>query len=423
MGSNISAGEYCPVDVDFLLAAKMEREPTGIPDLDRLIEGGIPRPFCLSVCGDIAASKHQVVWHMTAGLLRNGCFGLYVCLDSAAQEIRNCLRRIDLDADYYERNGILLFLDFFSARAEKIRTGEIPPFSSLTYDTNEIMKKTMSYLPKLKERSFIVIDTVSTLLMDINAREVYELIRGFKMLTRTHNTIGIGISHTNPVDLRELEMLRSNADGCIRFQDRQLWVERFDRTAFDDRRLELSRAKDAIVLRPMEKSAKNLVDLFKSDLSKMPAMIDASEVSAEYGVDHEEAEQSLQRLSEEGLITKGPNKRRLSCPKCSSLNTYQEGRCPHCGSPDFRRVPLIEHFSCGSVRPEQEYVDNLCPKCRKEIRLIGVDYKRSESQYVCVKCGDMFQDPVMEYVCAKCGELFHPSVARWMEIHSYLRNP
>jgi len=227
----------------------MERESTGIPDLDGLIEGGVPRPFCLSVCSEIGVGKRVLVWQIMAGFLKNGCQGLYICLDSPAQEIQNHLKTLKIDIDSYEKKGNLFFLDLFSARANKIKIEEEVNLDMLQYDPNEIIREIMPRLTKL-ERGFIIIDTISTLIMTMNAKDAYRLVRSIKMLSRTQNLIGIGISHTDPVDPRELEMMRSNADGCIRLQEQELWIDRFDRTDFSNEKLVVLRTKSgSLILR------------------------------------------------------------------------------------------------------------------------------------------------------------------------------
>ena len=220
----------------------MERLSTGFQELDRLIEGGVPKPFCLSVCAEmnLGESARSIVWELMAQSLEDNHSCIYISLDLPASEIRQLGQERNHNFEEFEKQGKLTFLDFFSKRAEKLTSGELLDISDLSYEPNEIMGGVLVTMQQENVYSFIIIDTVSTLLLNLESRKAYELIRGFKMLTRTNNLIGIGISLIDSVDSQELDMLRSNADGCIRCEKEELWIERFDKTSFLKEKVKIS---------------------------------------------------------------------------------------------------------------------------------------------------------------------------------------
>lgn len=220
----------------------MERLSTGFQELDRLIEGGVPKPFCLSVCAEmnLGESARSIVWELIAQSLEDEHSCIYISLDLPASEIRQLGEERNYNFQRFEKEGKLIFLDFFSKRAEKLTSGSLGDISDLSYEPNEIIGEVLGIMQRKKEYSLMIIDTVSTLLLNLESRKAYELIRGFKMLTRTNNLIGIGISLIDSVDSQELDMLRSNADGCIRCEKEELWIERFDRTSFINEKVKIS---------------------------------------------------------------------------------------------------------------------------------------------------------------------------------------
>ncbi|MDE1727671.1 MAG: hypothetical protein KGI02_00120 [Thaumarchaeota archaeon] len=59
----------------------------------------------------------------------------------------------------------------------------------------------------------------------------------------------------------------------------------------------------------------------------------------------------------------------------------------------------MEHFKCGNVSVENSYKENKYPKCHKEIKILGVDYKTMDNYYICNDCEDKFSDPSQDFFC------------------------
>jgi len=406
----------------------MKRVPAGLPDLDRLIEGGIPRPFCLSVSGVMGSGKHLLVWQMIDSFLKNGCCGLYICLDYPAIEIRHLLNSLGVEIESYEKKGNMFFLDIFSERAHKIMEGEVFDIDKMLYSPDEIMRKMMPYITKLGERGFVVIDTVSTLLMSMNAKEAYTLIHGINILTKVQNLIGIGISHTGAITTRELEMMRSNADGCIRLEKGVLWIERFDRTAFSDERLAVSiTERGTIVLKSIlpkevnKEAARHILGLFSTSPTIELDVLMSLKSKPESRLPTPELVSTLKKLEETDLLEAKPLRSVVACPFCDSLTTIFYIRCPDCRSSQMVKGDALEHLSCGYIDFRSKFDEGgklVCPKCGKEVRQLGVDYRKAGSWYRCSNL-HLFASPILSFRCLRCDKEFDLDEARLQMLHQY----
>lgn len=93
------------------------------------------------------------------------------------------------------------------------------------------------------------------------------------------------------------------------------------------------------------------------------------------------------------------------CPDCLSVYHNFREMCPKCKSPQLQAENIVHHFVCAYVGPESDFqVDNdmICPKCKKILRHIGVDYDKPSLAYECVDCKNFFQEPEMESYCFSC---------------------
>lgn len=96
------------------------------------------------------------------------------------------------------------------------------------------------------------------------------------------------------------------------------------------------------------------------------------------------------------------------CTHCGSARLNAFEACGKCGSANLRIEHIVHHYSCGAQAPESAFLHGellICPKCRKELRHIGVDYDRPGSVFVCVACGESTADPSVQFVCLDCTKL------------------
>jgi len=141
--------------------------------------------------------------------------------------------------------------------------------------------------------------------------------------------------------------------------------------------------------------------------------ISLARISEYCNMKKEEALEYLKQLESDGKVVRLENIKEISCSMCGSVKVGQIFHCPSCNSPNFKHGKLIEHFKCGNVTLEESYTNNICPKCHKEIKTIGVDYKVLENYYICTDCGDKFAEPSQEYLCLRCNNKFKLDQAKW----------
>lgn len=110
------------------------------------------------------------------------------------------------------------------------------------------------------------------------------------------------------------------------------------------------------------------------------------------------------------------------CPFCQSCHINFREVCPHCGSLRFREEVTLHHYRCAYVGKESEFrsgVALVCPKCRRELRHIGVDYDRPAENVWCEECERNFSETAVSCFCLACGRTFEPEQVVPMEIKSY----
>jgi DNA-binding NarL/FixJ family response regulator len=134
-------------------------------------------------------------------------------------------------------------------------------------------------------------------------------------------------------------------------------------------------------------------------------------------------------LERAGYVTKSSKRLALCCPRCRSANLVSYFACANCNKSDFIKGDVIEHNRCGYNDMEFAFQKNnsnehlFCPKCNKELKLIGVDYLRTEAAYKCKECSNIFPTPEQRFVCHDCDNSFRLSEGGWKSMYMYRLNP
>jgi CheY-like chemotaxis protein len=132
----------------------------------------------------------------------------------------------------------------------------------------------------------------------------------------------------------------------------------------------------------------------------------------------------LESLAKEGLLLKQDFEKILQSP-VGSFQLVPVERCPQCDSSQVTRGQLIEHFNCGHIGLEEEFMKGLnqvCPKCKRELKLIGTDYRKPGMRYVCNSCRGIFPLPVIKCRCLKTGEIYRLEELHEVPLYSYRLN-
>lgn len=109
------------------------------------------------------------------------------------------------------------------------------------------------------------------------------------------------------------------------------------------------------------------------------------------------------------------------CRECGDSHQLFIECCPNCGSSDIRQEAMLHHFRCANISPESSYYKDgalVCPKCRRTLRHIGVDYDRPATVYSC-DCGNTFMASSMKVFCTNCKNQSTPEELTPIDIYEY----
>lgn len=99
------------------------------------------------------------------------------------------------------------------------------------------------------------------------------------------------------------------------------------------------------------------------------------------------------------------------CPFCNNEALLFTECCTQCNSSNIDEEDMIHHFRCANITPESTYrFDGVlrCPKCKRILRHIGVDYDRPAKVAVCNECHTTLFRTTMRILCRTCGKMSSP---------------
>jgi DNA-binding response OmpR family regulator len=133
----------------------------------------------------------------------------------------------------------------------------------------------------------------------------------------------------------------------------------------------------------------------------------------------------LETLAENGILIKEPFEKFYIDPD-GLFQLVPTERCPRCDSANVIKGQLVEHFSCGFVGLDRDFKQDsryVCPKCRKDMRLIGTDYRNVGIHYRCQDCNEVFTTPVIKWRNMKTRKVWNPEELHEVETFSYQFSP
>ena len=139
-------------------------------------------------------------------------------------------------------------------------------------------------------------------------------------------------------------------------------------------------------------------------------------------VTSKEAALILESLADKGILRKNFFDRLLRCPRCQSINIRPTIHCPKCGSGDIVQGRVLEHLACKYGGLEGEFLVRgryVCPKCKVELRTLGVDYQSQGVLRKCRDCGEISSAPLIKWRCLKCSTLTDVGGVGEVTIYSY----
>lgn len=130
----------------------------------------------------------------------------------------------------------------------------------------------------------------------------------------------------------------------------------------------------------------------------------------------------LEALARNSILIKQPYEKLYADPD-NSLQLVPVEKCPRCDSSNLIKGQLVEHFSCGFVGLDRDFKKEakyICPKCNKDLRLIGTDYRNIGIHYRCLDCNEVFTNPLVKWRNLKTRKVWSPEELREIVVSSYI---
>lgn len=226
---------------------------TGVERLDELLGGGLPDGSATLVLGSPDTGIDVLARRFVLQGAREGMPSIVVLTDATASETSDDLEAIDPDTPAYEDDGSIRYVDTYTATVGTGRKHPAATYVGSATDLNALtgaMNEVQSDLLARHGRHRVVVDNVSTVIVNAEARPVFRFLQVF--LGRTRQAGGTAILLMNPGlhDDRELQLIRHLTDGVVetrRVEDEPMlrveglglntspgWVEYdFDTTRFE----------------------------------------------------------------------------------------------------------------------------------------------------------------------------------------------
>jgi len=145
---------------------KMERESTGIPEVDRMIEGGLPKGSVIGLSGPPGVGKSIFSLHFLLESARKGKKCVYINLEEPRKNIENMIKEFNFAKEFfgYEKKGLII-----------IKCYSYPEYERIHQDLLQKIKedeKTERVVIDSFNCFFSSIDNPHSLAIDINVRKL-----------------------------------------------------------------------------------------------------------------------------------------------------------------------------------------------------------------------------------------------------------
>ena len=125
-----------------LSTAVIAKLPTGIPGLDLVTEGGLPKVRTTLVTGTAGSAKTVFAVQFIAEGVKNGESGVFITFEESPRDIRANMRGLDWDIEHWESEGRWAFVDASPQPDESLITGP--------YDLGALMARIESAVTRVK---------------------------------------------------------------------------------------------------------------------------------------------------------------------------------------------------------------------------------------------------------------------------------
>jgi len=170
----------------------MERAPTGVDLLDKILEGGIPRPASVLISGDIGTNKNTFAQQILFRGLLEGEKAIYVTIDAFPEDLIKNMLKYGMDVREFVRSGDLVFIDGFSPRVGV--ESNAPYIIENPFDPNEVLKAIVIAEKEVFGAGLpcrLVISHISTMLFMATKPQILSFIERMHAEARKYNGVYI----------------------------------------------------------------------------------------------------------------------------------------------------------------------------------------------------------------------------------------
>lgn len=246
----------------------IERLSTGVPGIDNMIEGGVPRGFFVSVVGEPGTGKTVFCIHFAAQGVRDGDKVIYVTTEESRESIMAQAKQFKLDLEEAVKEGNVILID-------ALMRERLDEWNLYELTVEELLKKVIEAKKKLGYgRTRLIIDSLSAFWLDkpAMARRISYHIK--RVLHKWDVTALLVSQYAVTTDLSYGFGLEHVADGIIRFKKvivrgmlrRFVLIEKMRQTNHD------LRAREVVILPEIGMVIANPLELRAQDLKIPPSL-------------------------------------------------------------------------------------------------------------------------------------------------------
>ena len=221
----------------------------GIPIIDDLLPQGIPVGSVIGVMGIPGTGKTILISISIKQVLKRNEPVIYIALDDDPHTVISELESVGINTIKAIDNRLLMIIDCYSSLGVSARL-QYPDFIRKAVVSSADPAKPPDILDKLLtifrdfniSNGLLVIDSLNEIMAKSDPSRVLDFVKGFKLIARKYDMLGIVAIHTKIPGFEQLEeMLKFTLDGII-----ELGIdESFAQMGIPLRRLRITRIKNA----------------------------------------------------------------------------------------------------------------------------------------------------------------------------------